>query len=62
MKSTCCVCEELKEVCCDSGHSSDENGEMIEDTSVDAYCIECCENNHGPAKTWPTYERMDCDQ
>lgn len=55
----CVVCGETHEVCCDNGFTAHEDGSVGCD---DAMGAGCCTNNHGPAKAWPTYERMDCDQ
>ena len=45
--------------CCDSG--TEEDGSHNE-----GYCRECCPNRHARYScarySWPTFERMDCDQ
>ena len=55
----CDVCGRNKPVCCDTGYRERPDGSVEHD---DCACEDCCTNHHAPARTWPTYERMDCDQ
>lgn len=49
----CLTCNDPR-ICCSSA--------TYDDGSHDgAYCRAHCDNAHGPARVWPTYERMDCD-
>ena len=57
-KALCVSCGEFKIVCCDTGCVEHENGST---EHQDPFCVTCCTNNHGPSKTWPQWERMDCD-
>ena len=53
LDAACVVCGEVRPVCCDSGTHDDG-------THDDPVCRECCGPHHA-ARTFPTYERCDCD-